>query len=80
ILVPLLVNVIRRSYELAEAMEVKCFGASRKRTSLKVLNMKAKDYLFFIVVLSLFSAGLAVKILGLEPVKTIPLFSGLFPS
>ncbi|MCS7109861.1 MAG: energy-coupling factor transporter transmembrane protein EcfT [Candidatus Caldarchaeum sp.] len=80
ILVPLLVNVIRRSYELAEAMEVKCFGASRKRTSLKVLDMKPKDYFFFTVVLALFSAGLAVKVLGIEPVKTIPLFSGLFPS
>ena len=45
ILVPLIVNVLRRSYELAEAMEVKCFGASEKRTFMKELKMNPKDYL-----------------------------------
>lgn len=45
ILVPLIVNVLRRSYELAEAMEVKCFGASKKRTFLKELKMDSKDYI-----------------------------------
>lgn len=45
ILVPLIVNVLRRSYDLAEAMEVKCFGASRKRTFLKELKMKPRDYI-----------------------------------
>ncbi|RLG00895.1 MAG: hypothetical protein DRN47_00325 [Candidatus Wolframiiraptor sp.] len=44
ILVPLIVNVLRRSYELAEAMEVKCFGASKKRTFLKELKMSSKDF------------------------------------
>ena len=44
VLVPLTVNVLRRSYELAEAMEVKCFGASRRRTFLKELRMKPRDY------------------------------------
>lgn len=44
VLVPLIVNVLRRSYELAEAMEVKCFGASRKRTFLRELRMRRVDY------------------------------------
>jgi len=44
ILVPLIVNVLRRSYELAEAMEVKCFGASRRRTYLRELRMRPADY------------------------------------
>ena len=44
ILVPLIVNVLRRSYELAEAMEVKCFGASKKRTFLKELKMRPADF------------------------------------
>ncbi|MEM0349695.1 MAG: energy-coupling factor transporter transmembrane component T [Candidatus Caldarchaeum sp.] len=79
VLVPLLVNVIRRSYELAEAMEVKCFGASRKRTSLKQLNMKRKDIFFLLVVLVLFSLSVSVKLLGLEPVKTLPLLRAFFP-
>ena len=44
VLVPLIVNALRRSYELAEAMEVKCFGASEKRTFLRELRMKPRDY------------------------------------
>lgn len=51
ILVPLIVNVIRRSYELAEAMEVKCFGAGKKRTFLKELKMTAKDFAALIMII-----------------------------
>lgn len=49
VLVPLIVNVLRRSYELAEAMEVKCFGASRKRTFLRELRMRLTDYAIFVI-------------------------------
>lgn len=44
IFMPLLVNAIRRSYEMAEAMEVKCFGASRRRTSYRELKATRRDY------------------------------------
>ncbi|MEM4546452.1 MAG: energy-coupling factor transporter transmembrane component T [Nitrososphaerota archaeon] len=55
ILVPLLANALRRAYELAEAMEVKCFGATKKRTSLRELKMRYKDYVVLSVSLALFS-------------------------
>lgn len=55
ILVPLLVNVLRRSYELAEAMEVKCFGVSKKRTYLRELKMRGRDYLVAGCALALFA-------------------------
>lgn len=45
ILVPLMVNVLRRSYELAEAIEVKCFGARKNRTYLRELKMKLEDWI-----------------------------------
>lgn len=80
ILVPLLVNVIRRSYELAEAMEVKCFGASRKRTSLRVLKIRGKDVGFLFLVLTFFLLGIAVKLMNAEPVKTISVLRDYFPS
>lgn len=80
IFVPLLVNVIRRSYELAEAMEVKCFGASKKRTSLKTLKIRMKDFGFLIVVLALFMVAVYIKILGAEPVKILPVLKLFFPS
>jgi energy-coupling factor transport system permease protein len=44
ILIPLIVNAIRRSLELAEAMESRAWGASKKRTNLYILKMGAKDY------------------------------------
>ena len=45
ILLPLIVNSIRRSLELAEAMESRAFGASKKRTNLYELEMNMLDYL-----------------------------------
>ncbi|MEM2871114.1 MAG: energy-coupling factor transporter transmembrane component T [Candidatus Caldarchaeum sp.] len=79
ILVPLLVNVIRRSYDLAEAMEVKCFGAAKKRTSLRVLKMKRADAFFLLVVAALFTTAVSVKLFGLEPVKMMPFLGRYFP-
>ncbi len=60
ILVPLIVNVLRRSYELAEAMEVKCFGASKKRTFLRELKMKPGDHVILLITL----LCLAISIYG----------------
>jgi len=44
ILIPLIVSAIRRSLELAEAMESRAWGASEKRTNLYVLKLKRTDY------------------------------------
>ncbi len=61
VLVPLLVSVLRRSYELAEAMEVKCFGARKERTYLKTLQLKRRDYIALAVSLSLFTLTVYVR-------------------
>ncbi len=45
ILLPLIINSIRRSLELAEAMESRAFGAVEKRTNLYELEMTKRDYL-----------------------------------
>ena len=44
ILIPLIVSAIRRSLELAEAMESRAWGASEKRTNLYMLKLKRADY------------------------------------
>ncbi|RLG01892.1 MAG: hypothetical protein DRN49_00335 [Thaumarchaeota archaeon] len=67
ILVPLIVNVLRRSYELAEAMEVKCFGASKKRTYLKELKLRLKDLVVIILMLASISISLYFKFIN--PIK-----------
>ena len=67
ILVPLIVNVLRRSYELAEAMEVKCFGASKKRTYLKELKLRPKD--LAVIVLTLTSIATSIYFKFISPIK-----------
>ena len=44
ILLPLIINSIRRSLELAEAMESRAFGATSRRTNLYELKMNRSDY------------------------------------
>lgn len=49
ILIPLIISAIRRSLELAEAMESRAWGASKKRTNLYFLKMGARDYIFLLI-------------------------------
>jgi energy-coupling factor transport system permease protein len=54
ILLPLIINSIRRSLELAEAMESRAFGATENRTNIYELSMRGSDYaMLFIVLLCL---------------------------
>ncbi len=73
ILVPLIVNSIRRSIRVAEAMESRAFGASSRRTSLVELKLKRSDYLFMIFALTMFLVLLLLKVFGVEQV-----IAGLF--
>ena len=45
ILIPLIVGAIRRSLELAEAMESRAFGAKEHRTSFYSLKLKKNDFI-----------------------------------
>ncbi len=58
ILIPLIVSAIRRSIELAEALESRAFGLTSKRQSLIVLRMKTSDY--FVTLVSVLLLSLAV--------------------
>jgi len=49
ILIPLIVSAIRRSLELAEAMESRAWGATNKRTNLYVLKIKRGDYILAMI-------------------------------
>jgi len=56
IMVPVFVETIRRTYEIADAMEVRAFGARPKRTRLNVLVLKPTDWAIFVAALLLFAA------------------------
>ena len=64
ILIPLIVNAIRRSLELAETMESRAWGATKNRTNLYVLRLGRKDayLLLFATVILLVSVYVATYV------------------
>ncbi|MCQ2462244.1 MAG: energy-coupling factor transporter transmembrane protein EcfT [Clostridia bacterium] len=56
VLVPLFISAFRRAYELAFAMECRCYRGGEGRTRMKQMKLKMPDYLSFAVVV-LFTAG-----------------------
>ncbi|MCS7116456.1 MAG: energy-coupling factor transporter transmembrane component T [Nitrososphaerota archaeon] len=54
ILVPLVIDAIMRSSELAEAMEVRAYGATKRPTSLYVLKMRNRDKIAIVLSIILF--------------------------
>jgi len=52
VLLPLIINSIRRSLELAEAMESRAFGATKDRTNLYELKMSSNDYIALILIIA----------------------------
>ena len=59
ILIPLIVSAIRRSLELAEAMESRAWGATKQRTNLYVLSLHRGDvvligFTIFLLVLAVY--------------------------
>lgn len=59
ILIPLFVSSFRRAYELATAMECRCYHGGEGRTRMKQLHMASRDYVC-LAVMAVFIAGLIV--------------------
>jgi len=61
ILIPLIVSAIRRSLELAEAMESRAWGITSKRTNLYVLKIKLGDVVLLALSIVLLVLGIYVR-------------------
>ena len=59
VFVPLFVNSFRRAYELAFAMECRCYTGGEGRTRMKKFKLCARDYLSLVIVV-LVLAGIIV--------------------
>lgn len=69
ILIPLIVSAIRRSLELAEAMESRAWGATKDRTNLYVLRMHRGDLILIAVTATILTAAIYVRLfVGIPPV------------
>lgn len=60
ILVPLLVSATRRAYDLANAMEARCYRGGKGRTKMKPLRYRTTDLAAYGVVFGYFAAVVAV--------------------
>lgn len=65
ILLPLIINSIRRSLELAEAMESRAFGATDDRTNLYSLSLNKTDYVFLFAALGLLAFAVYYRLYAL---------------
>ena len=61
ILIPLIISAIRRSLELAEAMESRAWGAIKKRTNLYALRIRRADLLLISISVLILVVGLYAR-------------------
>ena len=69
VLIPLIVSAIRRSLELAEAMESRAWGATKKRTNLYALKLHKGDYALLAITIGILVASVYARIY--VPIPTI---------
>ena len=62
ILIPLLISSVRRAYELAEAMECRCYNGGSGRTKYRIMKYSGNDVIGFLVVSVIFSGTVLVNI------------------
>jgi energy-coupling factor transport system permease protein len=62
ILIPLIVSAIRRSLELAEAMESRAWGATKNRTNLYVLKMHKGDFVLIAITFGILATAIYVRL------------------
>jgi energy-coupling factor transport system permease protein len=62
ILIPLIVSAIRRSLELAEAMESRAWGATKKRTNLYVLRMHKGDLVLIAITIGILTVAVYIRL------------------
>jgi energy-coupling factor transport system permease protein len=62
ILIPLIVSAIRRSLELAEAMESRAWGATKNRTNLYVLKMHKGDIVLILITAGMLTVAVYVRL------------------
>lgn len=64
ILIPLFYSAIRRAFDLAEAMECRLYHGGEGRTKMKVLHLRAMDFIFLFVM-----AGILVGLIFLNKIE-----------
>ncbi len=61
VLIPLIVSAIRRSLELAEAMESRAWGATKKRTNLYSLRLRKGDFALILITAAIIAVSVYIR-------------------
>lgn len=72
VLIPLIVSAIRRSLELAEAMESRAWGATKNRTNLYALKLHRGDFALLAITVGVLVVAIYVRLY--VPVPTLSQF------
>ena len=64
VLVPLFVSAFRRAYELAVAMECRCYRGGEGRTRMKQLHLSARDYISILITLAIIAGIVLLNTFG----------------
>ena len=63
LLVPLFISAIRRAFDLATAMEAKCYRGGNGRTKMKPLKYKKRDYMAYFAILAYLLIVVGIKVI-----------------
>lgn len=63
ILIPLLISSVRRAYELAEAMECRCYNGGEGRVRMKQLKYAKGDFISFTIVFIICAAVIGLNVI-----------------
>lgn len=72
ILIPLLISSVRRAYELAEAMECRCYNGGEGRTKYRLMRYSMLDFVAAVVLMVVFSGVILLNIFEELVLKFIP--------
>lgn len=67
ILIPLFISSFRRAFDLAMAMESRCYNGGKGRTKMRVLHLTFFDIVMFAIVLSFCAGALLLRIFVTHP-------------
>ena len=72
ILIPLLISSVRRAYELAEAMECRCYNGGKGRTKYRIMKYSARDLVTALVVCAVFAGSVLINVFHSQILSLLP--------
>lgn len=66
VLIPLIFSSFRRADELGDAMDARCYSASKKRTRYKKLKLSYRDFVAFLFVAAMFTGVIFLNLSGVS--------------